>query len=106
MRKELNNTAEFKKSNLIEILEKNEMLSQDAWDFVDACMDDFFVDESMDGTETMYELRGLMWGCYDGTVEITQTYYSDIRGMAALIEHLSLMQKLYEKHRFGIPFDI
>lgn len=89
--------AEFKQSNLICKLEESAMLSQDAWDFVDACMDDFCVDEEHDPVsgELYYELRGTMVGWRDGKeVRIKEVYYADLGGMAALIEHLALMQML------------
>ena len=94
--------AEFKKSKLISLLDEKEMLSQDAWDFADACMDDFLVDEVKDGAETMYELRGMLWGYYKGTrrVDVVQTYYSDLYGIAAIIEHLAEMELLFEKNLF------
>lgn len=91
--------AEFWNSNLVDILGGNEMLSQDAWDFACACMDDFCVDETQDGTETMYELRGTFTGFYKGKpVNVTQVYYADLCGMAALIEHLALTNMLLIQH--------
>lgn len=91
--------AEFKKSNLIYMLEYLDMLSQDAWDFVDACMDDFCVDEYLDGKTCMYELRGILTGYRNGKeVRVTQIYYGDIDGMAALIEHLALTHMLLIEH--------
>ena len=89
--------AEFKQSNLIWGLEG--MLSQDAWDFIDACMDDFCVDETMDGETRMYELRGMLTGYRNGKeVRVTQIYYGDIDGMAAIIEHLALTHMLLIEH--------
>lgn len=83
--------AEFFSSKLAFILGGNGMLSQDAWDFACACMDDFYVDEIQDGAETFYELRGTLIGWYKGkAVEVTQVYCADLCGMAALIEHLAL----------------
>lgn len=91
--------AEFKQSNLICKLEESAMLSQDAWDFVDACMDDFNVEESSGGIGTFYELSGTMVGWRDGKeVRIKEVYYADLGGMAALIEHLALMQMLRIEH--------
>lgn len=89
--------AEFKQSKLMGIL--SGMLSQDAMDFIDACMDDFCVDETMDGETRMYELRGTMVGWRDGKeVRITEVYYSDLSGMASLIEYLALTHMLLIEH--------
>ena len=92
--------AEFKSSTLIERLDG--MLSEDARAFVDACMDDFFADEVEDTDGAMfYELRGMLTGWYNGKrVSVTQIYYSDIDGMAALIEHLALGEKNKSYNRF------
>lgn len=91
--------AEFKQSNLICKLEDGAMLSQNAWDYIDACMDDFHVDESSGGIGTFYELRGMLTGYRDGKeVRVTQIYYGDIDGMAALIEHLALTHMLLIEH--------
>ena len=99
---------EFKNSNLIARLSDGNMLSQDAWDFVDACMDDFCVDEWTEGKETgiVYEIRAMMHGHHNGRpVEIVQIYEADIDGMAAIIEHLALTQKLLMEHNgFGIDY--
>jgi len=91
--------AEFKRSDLISKLEEGAMLSQDAWDFIDACMDDFCVDESVGGIGTFYELRGILTEYRNGKeVRVTQIYYADIDGMAALIEHLALTHMLLIEH--------
>lgn len=91
--------ADFKGSNLISVLKAGDMLTQDAWDFVDACMDDFYVDEMVDGNVLVYELRSLLTGQYRGReVSVTQIYYGDLSGMAALIEHLALTNMLLMKH--------
>ena len=91
--------AEFWQSNLVDILGGNEMLTQDAWDFACACMDDFCVDESDEGGITMYELRGTLTGWRNGKeVRVTQIYYADLSGMAALIEHLALTHTLLIEH--------
>lgn len=91
--------VEFKQSNLICKLEESAMLSQDAWDFIDACMDDFNVEESSGGMGTFYELSGLLTGYRDGKgVVVKQIYYADIDGMAALIEHLALTHMLLIEH--------
>jgi hypothetical protein len=82
--------AEFKNSNLCRKLFYNDMLTQDAKDFVDACMDDFCVDESIDGGTVMYELRGMLDGYYGSEwVTVTQTYYGSLEGMALLIEYFA-----------------
>jgi hypothetical protein len=91
--------AEFKQSNLICKLEESAMLSQDAWDFIDACMDDFCVDESEEDGVTIYELRGTLTGWRNGKeVRVTQIYYADLSGIAALIEHLALTHMLLIEH--------
>ena len=90
---------EFKNSNLIARLSDGNMLSQDAWDFVDACMDDFCVDEWTDATGIGYEIRAMMHGYHNGRpVDIVQIYDADIDGMAALIEHLALTHMLLIQH--------
>ena len=88
--------ANFWDSNLVNILGGNDMLSQDAWDFVCACMDDFCVDEdSVTDSETMYELRGTLTGYYKGKpVNITEVYYGGLCEMAAVIEYLARMNWL------------
>ena len=94
--------AEFKSSRLFQKLEG--MLSQDAMDFVDACMDDFEVDEYHDNEPDdyegiWYELRGMFYGYYKGKeVSVTQIYDADLCGMAALIEHLALTHMLLIEH--------
>lgn len=88
--------AEFKQSRLCEILAEENMLTQDAWDFVDSSMDDFCVDEtkSLDG-ETFYELRGTMRGYYkDSPITATEIYYGNKEAMAALIEYFAQVQEL------------
>ena len=90
--------AEFKQSKLMTIAPR--MLTQDAMDFVDACMGDFDVDEVQDGDGVMYELRGMLTGIYNGQeVSVTQTYYGDLSSMVALIEHLALTNKLLNEYR-------
>lgn len=87
--------AEFKSSKLIERLANENHLSEDAWDFVDADMDDFVVDEYDDGNTIEYELRGTLMGYHNGEfTKVYQTYWGDINGMAALIEHLALVDEL------------
>ena len=97
---------EFKNSKLFFKLYHGKMLTDDAWSFMDACMDDFFVDEDDCIGGTMYELRGMMRGYYKGKeVSVTQIYYADLCGMAALIEHLALTQKLMMEHNgFGTDY--
>lgn len=97
--------AEFKNSKLIERLEENNMLTDDAWSFVDACMDDYCVDESDGGIGTFYELRCVAQAFYHGEeFPVTEIYYGTIDGMAALIEHLALVNTLLLQHE-GIGAD-
>lgn len=88
--------AKFKSSTLYERLDG--MLSEDAWAFVDACMDDFHVDE-MHYEKGYYELRSTFTGHYKGKeVSATQVYHGLIEEMAAVIEHLALVNALMVKH--------
>lgn len=88
--------AEFKSSDLIRRLEDEDMLSQNAWDFIDACTDDWCVDEYTDTDgQTMYELRYILSGAHNGIpAEITQVNDGNIFGICALIEHLALVDEL------------
>ena len=102
--------ADFKGSNLISVLKAGDMLTQDAWDFIDACMDDFCVDEYHDNNPAdfggiWYELRGMFHGYHNGReVSVTQIYEGDLSGMVAIIEHLALTHTLLMKHN-GIGID-
>ena len=99
--------AEFKASNLIRRLEDEDTLSQNAWDFIDACTDDWCVDEYTDDDgQTMYELRYILSGAHNGiTAYIVQVNYANIFGICALIEHLALVSELLME-RSGLGADL
>lgn len=92
--------AEFKSSNLIRRLEEEDLLSQNAWDFIDACTDDWCVDEYTDTDgQTMYELRYILSGYHNGIpANVTQVNDGNIFGMCALIEHSALAYYLLLKY--------
>ena len=100
------NMTEFKDSNLFKRLNAECNLSEDAKAFMDASMDDFFVEEYEDyaGGEITYELRGMLTTYADGEeVEVVQVYDGNLIAMNALIEHLAFVQKLMLHFYLGMP---
>lgn len=89
----------FKSSNLIARLEAYGGLSDEAWAFIDACMDDWAVDEDYSDENCIhYELRSTMRGKRNGkSVYVHEIFYGDLDSMAALIEHLAMVQALILK---------
>lgn len=98
--------AEFKSSDLIRRLEDEDALSQSAWDFIDACTDDWCVDEYEADGQTMYELRFMRYGCFNGIpTALTEVCDGNISGICALIEHLALVDELLMEHS-GLGADL
>ena len=98
----------FKDSNLIERLSAEAHLTDDAWAFIDACTDDWFVDEVEDQDSKMfYEIRYQLHGFYNGhETAVTEIHYGNLDGVASLIEHLAFVESLLIKaNGFGCDYE-
>ena len=98
---------DFKQSNLIGELEKIG-LSDEAWAFIDACTDDWCVDEDhSDESCVHYEVRVMRYGCFNGKeVEVAQIFYGTLEAIAMTIEHLEYEQSLLlDAEVFGSDYE-
>ena len=85
----------LKQSGLLELLDENDMLTQDARDYIDALMDDALVYEYQSGDETVHELMFDMWGWNEDrtTFTATKTWRGNIDAMAAALNYDAISTK-------------
>ena len=92
--------AEFKSSNLIERMKQYGGLTDNAWDFIDACTDDWFVEEYQfsDNEPIEYEIRYTLDGEFRSkNVKVIHTHYGDFDAMCAVVEYLAYVNELLIK---------
>ena len=90
----------FKESSLwrdLSVLVDKGILSENAWDYVDACTDDWEVTYKIDFLHdtTEYTVKTVLSGVF-GTEEtkVTATYTGNLSAICSLLEHLAHVEDL------------
>lgn len=81
-----------------------DILSENAWDFLDACADDWEVEYNLDFkyNTVEYTLKTVLYGNFNGKETNVETIYKgDLLAMCSVVEHLALVEDLLMREWLG-----